>query len=188
MIKKIITLLISLLVFTVSVQAATMDEFREVAREATRVCATYKNPCIVMAIPHDKMWANTRFGGDIRVSTELIYTMNKAQLRGVIYHEVGHHVLNHIEKLVEFMMEHPTDGVYNREVYNAFRRKHELEADRFAIHLSLFLFNDADLEGALKILTPPEDYYKTHPSHPSTYERVRQMELIRRNHRGKYGL
>lgn len=188
MIKRILTCVLTcILTCTLTVQAATMDEYREVAREATRVCVAYKNPCMIIAIPHDKMWANTRYGGDIRVSTELIYRMNKEQLRGVIYHELGHHILNHIEKLVEYMMDNPTEGGYNKEAYNQFRRKHELEADRFAVYLSLFLFNDADLEGALKMLTPPEDYYKTHPSHPSTYERIRQMELIRRNQRGRYG-
>ena len=179
MIKKLFITLACMLTYALTVQAATIDEFYQVAKEGTTVCKVYHNPCTIARIEHNQMWANTRSGGDIRVSSKLIDTLNIAELRGVIYHEVGHHVLKHIEKLSDYVVLIPPSKERDISV-SEFRKQHELEADRFAIYLGIFINKPTDLIGALITLTPPEEFYKTQATHPSTAIRIRQLEMISR--------
>lgn len=178
MIKKIITCMVTCILTCTLAQAATVKEYTQVFKEATAVCKVYKHPCTIEAIKDDKMWAITMAQGKIQVSTKLLETMNQAQVRGVVYHETGHAVFQHVEKSAEYMYESMLNGTFDKDYYNEFRRQNELQADRFATYLGLFTLKDTDLIGALIILTPPDDFYKTHPSHPSTNDRIEQIEQI----------
>lgn len=178
MIKKIITCIVTCILTCTLVQAATPEEYTQVFNEATTACKIYKHPCTITPIEDNKLWAQTRSGGRIEVSTKLLITMNESQVRGVIYHEVGHVVLEHIEKTAEYLYMSKLNKDYNENFFNSFRRQNELQADRFATYLGLFTFKETDLIGALIILTPTDQFYKTHISHPSTADRIQQIEQI----------
>ena len=63
------------------------------------------------------------------------------------------------------------------------RRRYEYQADRFATFTGIFTHKEVDMEGALLILTPPEKINTTEPTHPSTADRIKAIQDIRK----KYG-
>lgn len=178
MIKKIITCMVTCILTCTLAQAATVEEYTQVFNEGISVCKMYNHPCTIKAVPSDSMWAVTMAQGNIQVSTKLLLEMNQPQVRGVVYHEVGHAVLEHIEKTAEYLYDTQRTNSFDKFYYFALRRDFEFQADRFATYLGLFTFKETDLIGALIILTPPEEFYKTQLTHPSTNDRIEQIEKI----------
>lgn len=183
MIKKTIIVSLGIIIATIislliPVHAATVREYTKVFKEATTICSIYKHTCTVTVVQHDKMFAQTRYMGDIQVSSKLLEVMNERQIRGVLYHEVGHVVFEHIEKTAQYLYESKTRGDYDENYYQEFRRQNEYQADRFATYLIKFTKQKEGLSEALLILTPPEELNKVHKSHPSTNDRIKQIEQI----------
>ena len=180
MLKRIITCIVTCILTCTLAQAATPVEYEQVFNEATMACKVYRKICTITVVPNNNMFAQTKNDGYIEVSSGLLNRMTQPQVRGVIYHEVGHVVLEHVEKNAEYIYMARYNNNFNKDFYFSMRREHEYQADRFAIYLGLFTFKNADLIGALKVITPVEDYYKEHLSHPSTADRIKAMERILR--------
>ena len=104
MIKKTLIALTCIVTCAVMVQAATPEEYNKVFNEAIGLCSVYKKKCTIEVIEHPKMWAQTGADARIQVSTELLRRMNEAQVRGAIFHEVGHAVMEHVETTSEHMV------------------------------------------------------------------------------------
>lgn len=178
MLKNIITCIVTCILTCTLAQAATQQEYEQVFNEARAACKVYRTPCSITIVPHRGMFAQTKNDGQIEVSSGLLSYLTQAQVRGVIYHEVGHVVHRDVEKNAEYLYMTRLNNNFNKEFYFSMRRQAELQADRFAIYLGLFTFKDADLIGALIVITPPDEFYKTHLSHPSTADRIKAMERI----------
>lgn len=182
MIKKLFITLICILTCivtcTLTVQACSLGEYNKLAEETSGVCQVFKTTCTIKLVEHPKMWAQTKAYGAIEISTELVDKMNEAQVRGVLYHEAGHAVLQHVEKSAEYLYTTKRMGTYNETLYHNMRRQYELQADRFAVFTGILINKDTDLAGALRILTPLDQYYTTHSSHPSTADRINQIQFI----------
>lgn len=178
MLRRLFILITCLLTCSVTVQAATPEQFVKVASEGKQICKLYRTTCTVRPVAHEKLWAITKPFGEIEISTGMIEKLNEAQLRGVIYHEVGHRVLQHVEKTAEYIYISKYNKTFNQEVLNDFRRKNELQADKFAIYFSLFTLRNIDLKGALLIITPKQDMYITGNTHPSTADRIKNIRRL----------
>lgn len=178
MIKKLLIALTCIATCAVMVQAATPEEYNKVFNEAIGLCSVYKKKCTIEVIEHPKMWAQTGADAKIQVSTELLRRMNEAQVRGAIFHEVGHAVMEHVEATSEHIAIKKLNGTFDQEKLYEYMRANEYRADRFAVFTGFFTFKDVDLKGALTILTPPEEYYTQHKTHPSTADRIKAIDNI----------
>ena len=174
MIKRAIVILLILL--GLPVMGATILERDLVFKEGELLCKVYGRDCTFTEVTGKDMYAYSTYLDMVFISSKLREIYTKEQLRGVIYHEVGHIVLSHIEKINKVKTQ-CGDGC-NNEVINNMRRRFELQADRFAVLTSKFLHIKTDLKGGLIIITPPDKYYTTHPSHPSTADRIKQIEEL----------
>lgn len=178
MIKRLLIVLTCIVTCAVSVQAATLQEANIIINETKALCNIYQKKCNVTIVNYEGMVAQTRYGGEISMSTGLIKAMNIDQLRGVMYHEVGHVVLRHIEIKGDHYYTCMKNHSCNQEAINRMRREHEYQADRFSTYVCKYGNKRGDLIGALMILTPPEDLNKTHDSHPSTVDRINAIWRI----------
>jgi Zn-dependent protease with chaperone function len=178
MIKKILIALTCIATCAVMVQAATPEEYNKVFNEAIGLCSVYKKKCTIEVIENQRMRAQTGADARIQVSTELLRRMNEAQVRGAIFHEVGHAVMEHVETTSEHIAIKKLNGTFDQEKLYEYMRANEYRADRFAVLAGFFTFKDVNLKGALTILTPPEEYYNQHKTHPSTADRIKAIDNI----------
>lgn len=174
---KLILLIIIILLLSVPLADASTEIERDlVFKEGELICRVYKKDCDFVEVEDKGMYAYSTGLDMIFISSKLRETFTKEQLRGVVYHEVGHVVLEHVYKLNKF---HGSCGnECNLEVMNNLRRRYEFQADRFAVLVAKYLHIKQDLKGGLIILTPIDKYYTTHPSHPSTADRIRKIEEL----------
>ena len=169
----IILILLAPIVF--AVDSVTRDKL---FNEATSLCGIYSKVCRVMQANDDKyMWGQTNPRDEIRLSSALIRRMNEAQVRGVLFHEVGHVVFNHAGRTIDYV------ALCGRQcdpiVISEMRKRYELEADRFATYVGIYTHKEVDLIGALLILTPPEHINSNNPTHPSTADRIKEIRRIK---------
>lgn len=168
----IILVLLAPIVF--AVDQATRDKL---FTETTALCSIYSKMCTVTEFKDDEyMWGQTGTNDKIRVSSALVKRMNEAQLRGVLYHEVGHVIFNHVGRTIDYLS--LCGDKCNPQAISSMRRRYEYEADRFAAYVGIYTRKDVDLIGALLILTPPEHINTTQPTHPSTADRIREIRRI----------
>lgn len=168
----IILVLLAPIVF--AVDQATRDKL---FTETTALCSIYSKMCTVTEFKDDEyMWGQTGTNDKIRVSSALVKRMNEAQLRGVLYHEAGHVIFNHVGRTIDYLMMCGKDC--NPQAISSMRRRYETEADRFATFVGMYAHKEVDLVGALLILTPREEIYTTQPTHPSTADRIKEIRRI----------
>lgn len=158
-----------------TVNGATLQEQEEVLLEGRMLCTIFGVRCTTVIDPSTKVFANTDGTNKITISSELGNILTKDELRGVVYHEVGHASLKHIKKLWFFLTTQPFDEQELREL----RHKHELEADRFASYVLLVTNQPNELVSALKKIVAPEHLDKETKTHPATTERIRRIEAIK---------
>lgn len=182
MLKRLLTISLTVLLTVSQVEAATMQEAQKVFKEGQHICSIYRQQCIIKPVRDKKLLAQTKPYGYIDVSTYLIDKLTIEQLRGVVYHEVGHRVMQHVEKTAEYLYTSKYNGTFDKEYFSEFRKKNELQADKFAVYIGMFTFKSIDLVGALIAITPREDFYIEGETHPSTADRI---ENIRRLYYGQ---
>lgn len=158
--------------------AATKEERELVYKETSTICSIYLTKCTVKEVEDQSMWAVTTPYGKIRVSSGLAETLTEAQLRGVLYHEAGHVVFRHVEKTTKYLEECMPEARCNKNYLEAFKKQNEIQADRFSVLAMVLTGKPEGLSEALKIITPPKDFYKTHPTHPSTAERIYRIRRL----------
>ena len=149
--------------------------------EVRILCGAYGKVCTPKEYKDDVyMWGQTRDNNIIVLSSALIKRMNEAQVRGVLFHEVGHVVFRHMDKTIDYL--YMCGNKCDPKVIAEMRRRYEYQADRFATFVSIFTHKEVDLEGALLILTDPKDINTTQDTHPSTADRIKAIQTIRRNY------
>ena len=191
MLKDILSIIASLMLavgilicIALSVDACTQQEQDKVFGETARVCKVFNKTCTVHVVKYEGYGAQTRYGGDIYITNSLANRLNEKQLRSVMYHEVGHVVLEHIEKTAQELYNCKQSNSCNPEQVSAIHRKYEYQADRFSVLTTLFTGKGEGLSEALTIITPPDQFYKTQATHPSTADRI---EAINKLTGGFYG-
>lgn len=177
MIKKILILGL-LLTIGLPTLAVTSIERDDLFREVKMLCGIYGRTCKVTEIQENNLFAETHYGGDIVISTGMLNRMNKSQVRGVLYHEVGHVVLKHVEDMFNYLQECQRYNTCSTSYISAVRRSKEFQADRFATYVLKTTNQPEGLSEALLIITPEKDLYTTHPTHPSTADRINQIRRI----------
>ena len=176
-----ILIIIVLILLAPIVFGITTDQRDRLFTEARILCHTYGYTCKpIEAVDTKYMWGQTDNYNNIRLSTALLNRMTEAQVRGVLYHEVGHVVFQHSPKTIDYLS--MCRGSCDPKAIAEMRRRYEYQADRFATFTGIFTHREVDMEGALLILTPPESINTTHPTHPSTADRIRAIQTIRRNY------
>ena len=182
MIRNILlTILIAVIMLGISncpTFGATLDEAHQVINESKALCTLYQKYCSVRIVNLEESMAQTRYQGDITITTGLIKAMNVAQLRAVLFHEVGHVVLNHIEIKADYMYRCNMNNNCNPTYKSELSREQEYQADRFSTYATKFSRKQGDLIGALLIITPPQDINKVHETHPSTADRIQAIRRI----------
>lgn len=173
-ISIILLTLLVLMVTALSVTAITIQEAQPIKQEGEFICKLYNTKCDIIFVDNEYPYARTRLYGIINVSNSLVEMMNKDELRSVIYHEVGHRVLKHVEQIAT-LIDNP--AISKREI-SEFRYKKELEADRFATLLVKYTKRKEGLSSALLKITPPEFIDKDSPTHPSTRLRIIKIRNI----------
>lgn len=175
--KLILLVIIILLLAVPLADACTPLERDLVFKEGELLCKVYKKDCTFTELRDKHLLIYTTNMDMIFITSRIRELYSKEQLRGAIYHEVGHVVMEHLNKINGVEAQCGKDC--NREVINNMNRRFEFQADKFAVLVSKFLHLKADLEGGLMIITPPEHYYTTHPTHPSTADRIKRIRQLR---------
>ena len=177
-----ILIIIILILLAPIVFGITTEQKDKLFTEVRMLCGTYGYICSPQEAKDFKyMWGQTSNGNVIKLSSALLNRMTEEQVRGVLYHEVGHVVFQHVDKTVDYIA--MCGSKCDPQVIAQMRRRYEYQADRFAIFTSIFTRKPIDIEGALLILTPPEKINTTELTHPSTADRIKVIQDIRR----KYG-
>lgn len=171
-------ILLALILIALPSYAANSLQVEKLFNEAKGLCSLYQKQCNFTVVNYEGMVAQTRYGGEISLSTGIIKAMNEEQLRGVLFHEVGHVVFRHIEIKGDHYYTCMKNHDCNQEYISNMKRQHEYQADRFSTYVCKYGNMRCDLIGALLILTPPKDLHKTHDSHPSTVDRINAIYNI----------
>lgn len=180
-IRSILIIVILILLAPV-VFSITTEQRDKLFTEARLLCYTYGYICKPIEVVDTKyMWGQTDNYNNIRLSTALLNRMTEPQVRGVLYHEVGHVVFQHSPKTIDYLT--MCGSKCDPKTISNMRRRYEYQADRFATFTGIFTHKEVDMEGALLILTPPEKINTTEPTHPSTADRIKAIQDIRK----KYG-
>lgn len=179
-IKIILVVLILILIGTKAL-SITIDEAKPIFDEITVLCRIFGTHCTVEDVVSNNTFAQTQFNGRIIISSGLLEKLNENQTKSVLYHEAGHAILKHVERTYKYFKECMPDSC-NDMLFTSMRRQFELQADRFAAYVLKFTNQHEGLSEALLIITPTDQINVTHPSHPSTIERI---ECIRRVYYGR---
>lgn len=181
MLKKLFTLLILLSLSIQSVWAITPTERDKLFTETVLLCKVFNKRCIVNQVRDDNLWAHTKYYGQIEISTGILETMDVHQVRGVLYHEAGHAILEHVEKTAWYLYNTNQNNTFNEQAFYELRRKYEFQADRFATYIIKLTRQREGLSEALLILVPPQYYHTTSDTHPSVADRIQQIRIIMRS-------
>lgn len=175
-ITKIVLIILILILIAPVVFSATQWEAVDIYREATTLCIIYKTKCSITTVPSKYATAITKENGRIEISDKMIALMTKDELRGVLFHEVGHVVFKHVEKNIKYYRHcgNKCNDIYMENV----RKQRELQADRFATYVMKLTGKKEGLSGALLKVTPPKMINKEWSSHPSTADRIKQIRRI----------
>ena len=174
--KLILLVIIILLLAVPLADACTPLERDLVFKEGELLCKVYNKECTFTELQDKHLLVYTTSMDMIFITSRIRELYTKEQLRGAIYHEVGHVVMEHLMKINAVEMQ--CSNGCNREVINNMNRRFEFQADRFAVLVSKFLRIKIDLKGGLIIITPPGKYNITHPTHPSTADRIKRIEEL----------
>lgn len=182
MIKNIlVTILIAVAMLGIAMTpafGATKKEQDKVIKEAVTLCKIYLKQCTVHIVKYEGLGAQTRYGGDIYITNSLVEKLTEPQMRSVLFHEVGHVVLEHIEKTAQYQQSCEYYKTCNSEALSTVHRNYEYEADRFAVLVTKFTGKPEGLEGALVIITPKDMFNTTHATHPSTADRIQRIRKL----------
>ena len=155
----------------------TLDEQSRISNEAKVLCTSLNNYCSVRYFTSNIPQGYTTYDHTINLSTGLTNYLDYNETRAVVLHEVGHVVLNHYQKQDKFLV----TWNLNMNELKLFRHSNEYAADEFATRYVLLLNQQNYLPQALTKLTASTKINLSSPTHPSTYDRIKRINLIKTN-------
>lgn len=176
-IKIVIIFSILILINNNLVYGITLDEQIKISNEAKVLCTSLNNYCSVRFFESYVPQGYTSYDHTIHLSTGLTNYLDYNETRAVVLHEVGHVVLNHYKKQDKFLQ---TWNLNTREL-QSFRHSNEYAADEFATKYILLLHQQNYLSQALTKLTAPTKMNLATMTHPSTNDRIKQINSIKIN-------
>lgn len=154
----------------------TIDNFNSISNECKSTCFRYLRICnIHMQKSEVKNAFTTK--DDIRVTSGIVTLLSIDELRSVMYHEVAHKLLHHIEMGNEFY--NTIRKQYNREPtpeeISNFKHQIEFDADHYACIMLAQEGKPIELDSALIKLYEGRDMNREWFSHPSANERIKRI-------------
>ena len=156
-------------------KSATIGEQACIIDEVISICNEHNKPCRVDVVRDFRNRAYTRYN-EITYTTNLAESLNKDELRAILYHELGHVLLEHSLRGNAYMEQVYKEGrTLTQTEFKNFRHTFETQADLKAVQL-LYLNNkpmvlDKALLRVTEGMNPDEDSV----SHPSTNKRIQNM-------------
>lgn len=111
--------------------------------------------------------------GNIILTRALTNKLTYNETLSVGYHEVGHRVLNHFGKFMDYYYEHYP---LKRKELQYIKHKHELEADLFSVKMDIQTHKKIYLPSALEKISPKKYYKHNTDTHPATEQRIKYMK------------
>lgn len=142
--------------------------------EISNLCREYNDECYVKMNTCDKANAYTD-GGTIYLCREMVNLLNLDELRGVLYHEVSHIILDHPSKMLEY--DKQLEGLPKDKKYSLmaqYRNESEMEADSLAVELLIEKDKPVKLIQSLHKTTRYSKQTFTHPSLIQREENIRR--------------
>ena len=142
--------------------------------EVSNLCREHNTECYVKIDTCDKPNAYTN-GGNIYLCQETVDLLEPDELRGVLYHEVSHIILDHPSKTLEYDKQLeclPKDKKYF--LMARYRNDRELEADALAVELLIENNRPVTLIQSLHKTTRYSKQTFTHPSLIQREENIRK--------------
>lgn len=155
----------------------TLDEQIKISNEAKALCTSFNNYCSIRYFESYVPQGYTSYDHSINLSTGLTNYLDYNETRAVVLHEVGHVVLNHYKKQDKFL----ASWNLNMNELKSFRHSNEFSADEFATRYVLLLNQQNYLPQALTKLTAPSKMNTSTSTHPSTNDRIKQINSIKTN-------
>lgn len=158
------------------VYGTTIEDAKQIFKEAQSNCLLHKTICTFKVIQFERPIAYTTYA-NITVSSKMIELLTEDELRGVVFHEVAHAVLQHSRQgqlyienyYIKYKQPVPLETAIK------FRYLKEIEADSYASVL-LYLNNQPNKIGDALNKIVPEEYHKENmPTHPSNYNRIQNI-------------
>lgn len=189
MIKRILRLLILLICLLVvgvpPMYGATEKEVIELFTESQQLCLATLRKCEFRIITVDLPLAYTQ-GTAITVGSGVYTRLTKDELRGVIYHETAHAILNHSNRTKDYINSFRAKN--GREITPAeaqnYKYKMEDDADALAVAMLVWTKHPVLLDEALIKITGPYKATQASWTHPSVQYRVNRIRSIEKKLRG----
>lgn len=166
-------------------KAATTTEQAQVIDEVISLCNYYNTYCSVRIVNDFRNVAYTN-NNDITISNTLANNFPKDELRGILYHELGHVLNQHSQRGRAIMNQMQAMGKSITPLEaKQIRHQFEYEADAKATQLLYENKKPQSLSEALLRISEGSDRNKDTISHPSTNQRVRNINkyylMLRKN-------
>lgn len=139
------------------------------------VCKSYKDFCTVVITNDINIQAYTTPYGKIVITSGLLDKVTYNEALSVGYHEVGHRVLNHFGKFMDYYY---NNYPLTAKEFQEFKHKQEIEADTFSALLDLKLNGHSYLASALSKISPQKYNVMSTKTHPATNARIRHLKEI----------
>lgn len=171
-----ISLLIGSVLWLPPTKGATIEEQSQIVDEVISLCNYYNTPCSVRIVNDFRYRAYTKYN-DITYSNSLGDLLIKDELRCILFHELGHVLNQHSMKGQVIVAEYNQQGIRLNELdIKQIRHRFEYEADATMVKLLIENNKPNRFKEALTKVTKGSDIHKESISHPSTYNRIQNVD------------
>lgn len=172
---RYVVIMLALLISVNTCQAITNEEQQQLKVVLELQCEDYGRACEVLFLDTTNIVnAFTAMNGRIYFTKGILDKLTYKELLGVGYHEVGHHILEHLPQSYDFYQIKRTPEEIKR-----FRWQKEIEADVFALVVSLKRNEPCYLEQALTSLVQNKQLQTFEDNtHPSVLKRITLLQQI----------
>lgn len=171
-----ISLLIGSVLWLPPTKGATIEEQFQIVDEVISLCNYYNIFCSVRIVNDFRYKAYTKYN-DITYSNSLGNLLTKDELRCILFHELGHILNQHSMKGQVIVAEYNQQGIRLNELdIKQIRHRFEYEADATMAELLAKNKKPNKFGEALGKIIEGSDIYRESISHPSTYNRIQNVD------------